>query len=120
MTLGEDIRIAIGLDGTVVEFEIPSNRPDCLSVIGLAREAAATYKKSLHIKTPVVEGKNGDINSLLSVEVQNSELCKRYVAMAVSNLKISPSPRWLRERLRASGVRPLHNFFEFTTCVMLD
>ena len=117
---GQDIQSAIGLNDTVVEFEITSNRPDCLSVIGLARETAATYDKDFTAPTPAMKGGGGDINELLSVTVENQELCTRYAAAAVKNVKIEPSPRWLRERLRASGVRPINNIVDITNYVMLE
>ena len=117
---GDDIRTALGLNDTTVEFEITSNRPDCLSVIGLAREAAATFDKELHLPKPETENESGDINELLSVEVKNPVLCPRYVARMVKNIKIAPSPRWMRERLRASGVRPINNLVDITNYVMLE
>ena len=119
-TPGQDIREAIGLNDTVVEFEITSNRPDCLSVIGLARETAATYRLPLKLHTPVVKGCGGDVNELLKVRVENSELCMRYVGAVVKNIKVAPSPRWLRERLRACGVRPINNIVDITNYVMLE
>lgn len=120
--LGEDIRTALGINDTIVEFEITSNRPDCLSVIGLAREAAVTYGKPLTVKAPVVAMGSSDINinNMLSVEVKNPVLCPRYVARAVTNVKIGPSPLWMRERLRASGVRPINNIVDITNYVMLE
>lgn len=118
--IGQDIQSAIGLNDTCVEFEITSNRPDCLSVIGLAREAAATFGKPLTLPEPKLEHECGDIHSILSVEVQNPALCPRYVARAVKNIKVAPSPRWLRERLRASGVRPINNIVDITNYVMLE
>ena len=120
-TPGTDIHAAIGLDDTVTEFEITSNRPDCLSVTGLAREAAATFNKELKIKEPVVKyAAGGDVNELLKVDIENSELCYRYIGAVVKNVKIEPSPRWLRERLRASGVRPINNIVDITNFVMLE
>ncbi|MCR4638381.1 phenylalanine--tRNA ligase subunit beta [Ruminococcus sp.] len=118
--LGEDIHTAIGLDDTSVEFEITSNRPDCLSVIGLARETAATYGTVLKVKAPEFKGVDGDINSMLKVDIHNTEKCQRYCAGIVKNVKIGPSPRWMRERLRASGVRPINNFVDITNYVMLE
>lgn len=118
--LGQDIHDAIGLNDTIVEFEITSNRPDCLSVLGLAREVAATYDRPFNAPVPKVEKEEGNINDLLKVEVQNKELCKRYVARAVTDVKVGPSPRWLRERLRASGVRPINNIVDITNFVMLE
>ena len=117
---GDDIRDALGLNDTCVEFEITSNRPDCLSVIGLAREAAATFNKELRLPEPKIERESGDINDMLSVEVKNPDLCRRYVARMVKNIKIAPSPRWMRERLRASGVRPINNLVDITNYVMLE
>lgn len=118
--IGQDIKEAIGINDTIVEFEITSNRPDCLSVIGLAREAHATFNVPLTINEPKVLGSGGDINELLKVTVENSELCTRYVAKVVKNVKIEPSPRWLRERLRASGVRSINNLVDITNYVMLE
>ena len=117
---GDDIHTAIGLDDTSVEFEITSNRPDCLSVIGLARETAATYGTELKVKAPEFKGVDGDINSMLKVDIHNTEKCQRYCAGIVKNVKIGPSPRWMRERLRASGVRPINNFVDITNYVMLE
>ena len=117
---GDNIREALGLNDTTVEFEITSNRPDCLSVIGLAREAAATFDKELHLPELKVEHETGNIHDMLSVEVKNPNLCRRYIARMVKNIKIAPSPRWMRERLRASGVRPINNLVDITNYVMLE
>lgn len=119
-TVGMDLKKAIGFDDTKVEFEITSNRPDCLSVIGLARETAATFGKELKVKKPEFKGIDGDINEMLKVKVHNTKLCPRYMAGIVKNVKIGPSPRWMRERLRASGVRPINNFVDITNYVMLE
>lgn len=118
--IGQDIKSAIGLDDTSVEFEITSNRPDCLSVIGLARETAATYNLPLNVKAPEFKGVDGDVNDFLKVDIINTEKCQRYCAGIVKNVKIEPSPRWMRERLRASGVRPINNFVDITNYVMLE
>lgn len=118
--IGQDIKSAIGLDDTSVEFEITSNRPDCLSVIGLARETAATYDLPLNVKAPEFKGVDGDVNDFLKVDIINTEKCQRYCAGIVKNVKIEPSPRWMRERLRASGVRPINNFVDITNYVMLE
>ena len=118
--IGEDIHSALGLDDTSVEFEITSNRPDCLSVTGLAREASATFNKPLNIPQPEFKGIEGNINDILKVDIKNTESCKRYCAGIVKNVKIEPSPRWLRERLRASGIRPINNFVDITNYVMLE
>ena len=117
---GDDIRTALGINDTTVEFEITSNRPDCLSVLGLAREAAATFGKELHMPEVSIKNETGDISELLSVEVKNPTLCRRYVARMIKNIKVGPSPRWMRERLRASGVRPINNLVDITNFVMLE
>lgn len=118
--IGQDIHEAIGLNDTSVEFEITSNRPDCLSVTGLAREAAATYHVPLNLKKPTFQGIDGNIQDELQVEIQNKEKSPRYAAGIVKNVKIAPSPRWIRERLRASGVRPINNLVDITNYVMLE
>ncbi|MGN0688936.1 MAG: phenylalanine--tRNA ligase subunit beta, partial [Oscillospiraceae bacterium] len=120
LTIGEDIREAIGFNDTCVEFEITSNRPDCMSVIGLAREAGATFNVPVDLKKPAYKGVDGDIDSALSVEVKNTKLCSRYAAALVKNVKIEPSPRWMRERLRGCGVRPINNLVDITNYVMLE
>ena len=117
---GDDIRTVIGADDHVVEFEITPNRPDCLSVIGLAREAAVTFNKPLKLHAPVVKGSGGNIADELRVTVEAGDLCPRYTARMVKNVKIAPSPRWLRERLRANGVRPINNIVDITNYVMLE
>ena len=119
---GDDIHDVLKLTDTVVEFEITSNRPDCLSVIGLARETAVSFDRELKLPTPVVTYKqDGDkIDNYLSVEVNDAKLCPRYTARVVKNVKIAPSPLWLRMRLRASGVRPINNIVDITNYVMLE
>ncbi len=119
-TVGQDIREVVGLNDSVVEFEITNNRPDCLSVIGLAREAAVTFGKELKLHTPVVKGSGGSIHDYLNVEIRNSELCPRYTARFVKNVKIAPSPEWMRRRLRANGIRPINNIVDITNYVMLE
>lgn len=118
--IGEDIHTALGLDDTTVEFEITSNRPDCLSVTGLAREASATFGVPLNIPAPEVNLTEGNIDDMLKVDVHNTDKCKCYCAGIVKNVKIGPSPRWMRERLRASGIRPINNFVDITNYVMLE
>ena len=118
---GDDIKPIIGADDHVIEFEITPNRPDCLSVIGLAREAAATFGKELKTHTPVVKGgADGVLTELLSVETPAADLCPRYTARMVRNVKIAPSPKWMRERLRAMGVRPINNIVDITNYVMME
>ena len=120
--LGMDIKEALLLNDTVVEFEITSNRPDCLSVIGLARETAVSFERPLKLHTPTVKCVNdGDkIGNYLSVKIDAPDLCYRYMARVVKNVKIEPSPLWLRMRLRASGVRPINNIVDITNYVMLE
>ena len=118
--IGQPIREAIGLDDTTVEFEITSNRPDCFSVIGLAREAAATFGKPLLLHTPQVKAGHGPCAELLDVTVEAPDLCPMYAARVVKNVRVKPSPRWMRERLRAMGVRPINNIVDITNYVMLE
>ncbi len=117
---GEDIRDVCGLNDSVVEFEITNNRPDCLSVRGLARESACTFHTPLTFAEPTVTAGHGDIHEKLSVEIKDAELCPRYTARMVKNIKIAPSPKWMRRRLRASGVRPINNIVDITNYVMLE
>ena len=117
---GDDIREVCGLNDSVVEFEITNNRPDCLSVRGLARESACTFHTPLTFAEPTVTAGHGDIHEKLSVEIKDAELCPRYTARMVKNIKIAPSPKWMRRRLRASGVRPLNNIVDITNYVMLE
>ena len=120
LTLGKPICEAIGLNDTSVEFEITSNRPDCFSVIGLAREAAATFKKPLKLHTPEVKAGHGSCEGMLDVKIEAPELCPIYSARIVKNVRVKPSPRWMRERLRALGVRPINNIVDITNYVMLE
>lgn len=118
---GDDINTVIGNDDTVVDFEITNNRPDCYSILGLAREAAAAFNKSMRHHDPVVRGgAAGELSELLEVEVPAEDLCRRYTARMVRNVKIAPSPKWLRQRLRANGVRPINNIVDITNYVMLE
>jgi phenylalanyl-tRNA synthetase beta chain len=119
-TPGLPVQQAIGLDDTTVEFEITPNRPDCLSVIGLAREAAVTYGDRVTLREPAVKAGGADIGSIVTVDVENPQLCLRYAAAAVTGVRVGPSPRWMRERLRASGVRPINNIVDITNYVMLE
>ena len=119
--VGQDINQVIGNDDTVVDFEITNNRPDCYSIIGLAREAAAAFGKHMRHHEPVVHGSDaGSIYDYLDVEVPATELCNRYSSRMVANVKIGPSPKWLRQRLRANGVRPINNIVDITNYVMLE
>ena len=115
---GEDAVALLGMRDVVFEYEITSNRVDCYSVIGIAREAAATFGKEF--KAPVVTktGNSEDINDYLKVSVENTELCKRYCARMVKNIHLAPSPAWLQHRLIASGIRPINNIVDITNYVM--
>ena len=117
---GEDIKEVCRLNDSVVEFEITNNRPDCLSVRGLARESAATFHTPLTLAEPAVKGGAGDIADALRVEIADADLCPRYTARMVKNIRIAPSPQWMRRRLRASGVRPINNIVDITNYVMLE
>ena len=118
---GDDINLIIGNDDTVVDFEITNNRPDCYSIIGLAREAAAAFGQKMKHHEPVVKGSDaGNIWDYLDVEVPAEQLCNRYSSRMVANVKIGPSPKWLRQRLRANGVRPINNIVDITNYVMLE
>lgn len=118
---GQNINEVIGNDDSVVEFEITNNRPDCFSLIGLAREVAATFQVPMKHHTPTVKGGGpGNLEELLDVEVPAEDLCRRYTARMVRNVKIGPSPKWMRQRLRAAGIRPINNIVDITNYVMVE
>ena len=118
---GDDLTSFLGYDDHVVEFEITPNRPDCLCMIGLAREAAVTFSKPLKLHTPTVRAAaGGDINALTKIIIEEPTLCRRYTARMVKNVKIAPSPTWMRERIRAAGMRPINNLVDITNYVMLE
>ena len=118
---GDDINTVIGNDDTIVDFEITNNRPDCYSIIGLARESAAAFGMPMKHHDPVVHGSNaGDMYDMLDVDVPATNLCNRYTARMITNVKIGPSPKWLRQRLRANGVRSINNIVDITNYVMLE
>ena len=118
---GDDINLIIGNDDTVVDFEITNNRPDCYSIIGLARESAAAFGMQMKHHEPVVKGSDaGSIYDHLDVEVPAEALCNRYSSRMVANVKIGPSPKWMRQRLRANGIRPINNIVDITNYVMLE
>ena len=119
--VGDDINLVIGNDDTIVDFEITNNRPDCYSIIGLARESAAAFGLPMKHHEPVVHGSEaGSIFEHLDVEVPAEELCNRYSSRMVKNVKIGPSPKWMRNRLRANGIRPINNIVDITNYVMLE
>ena len=115
---GDDAIKALGLDDAVIEYEITSNRVDCFSILGIAREAAVTFGKPFC--PPVVEptGNDEDVNDFISVEVKDTELCPRYTARVVKNIKVGPSPEWMQRRLAAQGIRPINNIVDITNYVM--
>ena len=119
--VGQDINEVIGNDDSIVEFEITNNRPDCYSLIGLARETAAAFNVPLKLHEPVVKGGGpGLLPELLDVETPDPDLCLRYTARMVRNVKIGPSPKWMRQRLRAAGIRPINNIVDITNYVMVE
>lgn len=119
--LGLDVTEVMDLKDDIVEFEITSNRPDCYSIVGIAREAAATY--NIPFKYPELTAKEegeGRAEDVVKVDIENPVLCPRYVAKVVKNVKIGPSPRWMRKRLRAAGMRPINNIVDITNYIMLE
>ncbi|WP_417219427.1 phenylalanine--tRNA ligase subunit beta [Sutterella wadsworthensis] len=119
--VGEDMNVVIGNDDSIVEFEITNNRPDCYSLIGLARETAAAFNVPMKHHEPVVKGgAEGNLCNLLDVDVQADDLCPRYTARMVRNVKIAPSPKWMRQRLRSAGIRPINNIVDITNYVMVE
>ncbi len=118
--IGRDIRDIFGMNETVVEFEITSNRPDCFSIIGLARETAASFNKKFTVPEVKFSENGENIADTVSVEVLDKDKCKRYCARMVKNVKIGPSPSWMQERLRACGVRPINNIVDITNYVLLE
>ena len=119
--VGEDMNVVIGNDDSIVEFEITNNRPDCYSLIGLARETGAAFNVPMKHHEPVVKGgAEGNLCDLLDVDVQADDLCPRYTARMVRNVKIAPSPKWMRQRLRSAGIRPINNIVDITNYVMVE
>lgn len=116
--VGADAVEALGLHDTVFEYEVTSNRVDCYSVIGIAREAAATFRKPFYPPQVVVTGNGGKVEDYISVEVEDKELCPRYCARVCTNIQIGPSPKWMQRRLAASGIRPINNLVDITNYVM--
>jgi phenylalanyl-tRNA synthetase beta chain len=119
--LGKDIKEVLGLDNSVIDFEITSNRPDCLSVVGIARETAATLGVSYKLPDTIFKTASSEnIADSLKVEIRDTELCRRYIARGVKNIKIEPSPAWMQERLLQAGVRPINNIVDITNFVMME
>ena len=115
---GDDAVKALGLDDVVVEYEITSNRVDCFSMIGMAREVAATFDKPFYPPVVEVKANDKDVNDFVKVDVQDNELCTRYCARVVENIKIGPSPKWMQDRLRAMGIRSINNLVDITNYIM--
>ena len=118
--VGSDVKDLYGLNENVVEFEITSNRPDCFSIIGLARETAATFRKPFNVPAPTFTEAGGDINDMIKVTIFDKDKCTRYSSRVVKNVKIGPSPKWMRERLEACGVRAINNIVDITNYVLLE
>ena len=118
--VGRNIAEQLGIDDTVFEADIMTNRPDCLSMIGVAREAAGTFRLPLTVNTPTVKGEGEKASDYLKVTIQDKELCPRYSARVVTDVKIGPSPMWMVERLRACGVRSINNIVDITNYVMME
>lgn len=116
--VGSDAIEALGLHDTVFEYEVTSNRVDCFSIIGIAREAAATFRLPFHPPVITATGNEEKAEDYISVEVKDQELCPRYIARVVKNIKIAPSPKWMQRRLAASGIRPINNLVDITNYVM--
>lgn len=116
--VGTDAIEALGLHDVVFEYEITSNRVDCYSIIGIAREAAATFHKDFVLPDIKPTGNNEKVNDMISVDVEDGDLCKRYCARMVKNIKLAPSPEWMQRRLAASGIRPINNIVDITNYVM--
>ena len=119
-TPGADITEVLGLDESVAEFEITSNRPDCMSIIGLARESAATFNRGFKIPEVKATGNNEDVNDYASAEIAAPELCSRFIGRVIKNVKIAPSPEWMQKRLKACGIRAINNVVDITNYIMLE
>ncbi len=116
--VGSDAVKELGLDDVVVEYEITSNRVDCFSILGIAREAAATFDKEFVPPVVIKTGNSENVNDYIKVTVKDSDLCSRYTARVVKNIKIEPSPEWMQRRLAAQGIRPINNIVDITNYVM--
>lgn len=117
---GEDVRPILGLGDTVVDFEVLANRPDCLSALGIARESAVALGTTSTEPEIAVRESGGDVNDHVKVTVRDADLCMRYCARVVRNIRIAPSPMWMRRALFAAGVRPINNIVDITNYVMLE
>ncbi|HCC07815.1 MAG TPA: phenylalanine--tRNA ligase subunit beta [Clostridiales bacterium] len=118
--LGTDIKEILGLNDSMVEFEITSNRQDCYSIVGIAREAAATFDKTFTYNLKEIKGNSENANNYITIKIENPDLCRRYIGAVVKNIKIEPSPKWMQDRLRAVGLRPINNIVDITNYVMME
>lgn len=120
VTPGADITEVLGLDESVAEFEITSNRPDCMSIIGLARESAATFNREFKIPEVKATGNSENVNDYASAEIAAPELCSRFIGRVIKNVKIASSPEWMQKRLKACGIRAINNVVDITNYIMLE
>ena len=120
MTLRACVKEYFGLNEQVVEYEITSNRPDCFSILGIAREAAATFKKPFKFPEISVQEVEGNAADMATVEIQNSDLCPRYASRIIKNVKVGSSPKWLQDRLTSAGLRPINNIVDITNYMLLE
>lgn len=118
--IGSNINSVLNLDDEFVEFEITSNRQDCFSIIGLAREAAATFNKEYKYSPKKLNYNGNEINKMLTVKINNPQNCRRYIAKIIKDIKIGPSPKWIQDRLRTIGIRPISNIVDITNYVMIE
>lgn len=120
LPLGKDIKEVFGIGDSVIEFEITSNRPDCQSVVALARETAVTFDREFKLEKPVCKGDDDDVKNYVKVDVEDKQYCPRYCARMVKNVKIAPSPKWLAKRLEMSGIRSINNIVDITNYILLE
>ena len=120
LALGSDVKPFFGLGEVVVEYEVTSNRPDCFSILGIAREAAAAFNKPFKFPEINVKEADGDASSMATIEIQNDSLCPRYAARIIKNVKVGPSPKWLKDRLLSAGLRPINNIVDITNYMLLE
>lgn len=119
--LGEDIKETLGLDGEVIDFEITPNRPDCLSIVGMARETAATFNKELKYPSISIKNEEDDISKYLNdIQIKDTDLCNRYYGKVIKDVTVKASPMWLQRKLMEAGVRPINNIVDITNYVMLE
>lgn len=120
MELGKCVKDYFGLNEQIVEYEITSNRPDCFSILGIAREAAATFRKEFHYPEITVKEVEGNVSEMAKVTIEDSKLCPRYAARIIKDVKVGPSPKWLQDRIRSAGLRPINNIVDITNYMLLE